>query len=1210
MSDANYSDFFNVDISEVDPDTHSIIGFEEERQARRFVLIPSESIAPLAVRQALGSVFNNIYAEGYPPLRMTRDEEKLVLDQAHQLAYYRRYADRRFYKGVEYADTMEALAQRRCAQCFATEAFSAESIFVNVQPLSGAAANLAVYQTFMEPGDTLMGMNLFQGGHLTHGSEFNLSGRLYNVVSYDVDRETERLNYDAIMDLARQHRPRIIVAGYTSYPWAPDWVKFRAIADEVGALLMADIAHTAGMASVDAYPNPIGLADIVTFTTHKTICGPRGAVIMTTDEEKAQLLDAAVFPGEQGGPHVNKFAAMAVAFKIAQTQRFRRLQYAIVENAQAFAESLAKRGLRLAYGGTDTHLLLVDLRAIATDTGFPLRGEMAARILDLCGIVVNRNTIPGDELTALGSAIRMGTPWVTQRGLQPEHLDELADIIARALLHIQPFKYVGLLGELPRGKIDLDVLEECRRDTDALALRVQSEAERRGLGYPHFMVVPQEPPLKPPLGLPILEPRVVTTSKALMLDTSDTGVLRIEGWRAEPFLQQISTRDVSSLAPNQALRTFLLNKDGMALDDVALLRLEPDERGRDIYLMLSNPHNTSRLKSWLRGLSDGYILFDSEEIFRKVEGPVIIEDLGEMDGVEASARLTSLALVGPEGPDVLQQMGLPDLTEGTTWYGEVDGVPALVTRLGYGVGDVRFEMLVHPDLAAELWSKLVEVGAVPRGPTLRQSLRVRADLPDYASERPHARELYEGPHKSWFCLTKPYFVSQAALKPALRAGEGTTHPPAKEAEFVWLPPEDVPPRRTALYPMHREHGGKIIPFAGWEMPVWYTSVSDEHEAVRSTAGLFDVAHMGVLDVKGEHAASFMDAVATNYARWIDPGQSIYAYLLDPDGNIIDDLMMYRMARDHYLLVVNAVNADKDLAWLCAVNSRQFIIDRDNPAMEIEGQVVIRDLKDPSSGADQRVDVALQGPNSLAILQSLAEDVGIRRKLAHIRRTDHARLELAGIDLIVARTGYTGEEYGFELLVHPDRAMELWNLLLAKGAPLGIKPCGLGARDSTRIEAGLPLYGHELAGEYGISPSEAGFAPYVKFHKPFFIGRKHALHNELNKTMEVVRFRVNETGVRALRGGDPVVNRRGQYIGRVTSCTLVGSHQIGLAYVEKRYNEAGTEVGIFPLPHGKKGPEKAIEDLAQGDRVPLHIWATVLTRFPEDEEKNIWSVGTE
>jgi glycine hydroxymethyltransferase len=224
------------------------------------------------------------------------------------------------------------------------------------------------------------------------------------------------------------------------------------------------------------------------------------------------------------------------------------------------------------------------------------------------------------------------------------------------------------------------------------------------------------------------------------------------------------------------------------------------------------------------------------------------------------------------------------------------------------------------------------------------------------------------------------------------------------------------------------------------------------------------------------------------------------------------------------------------------------------------------------------------------------------------------VELAGIDLIVARTGYSGEEWGFELLVHPNHAAKLWNLLLERGAPFGIKPCGLGARDSTRIEAGLPLYGHELAGDYGISPAEAGFPLYVKFHKPFFVGRKYCLEIEAHKKMAVVRFRVNETGVRALRGGDPVVNKRGQYIGRVTSCTLVGSHQVGLALVEQRYNEPDTEIGVFPSAHGEEGTVKAMKDLSSGDKVPLCVWATVLTRFPDKEEKAGWgaalSTGTQ
>ncbi|MBE9471270.1 MAG: serine hydroxymethyltransferase, partial [Chloroflexi bacterium] len=369
------SDFLiRADLEEVAPFVADLIRWEEERQARKLILIPSESYAPRAVRQALGSVFQNIYAEGYPPLRMTRAPEERLRDVAWQLAFYRRYADRRFYKGVDYVHFVECLAQRRCAQLFAHGSIRPEHIHVNVQPLSGAAANLAVYWALMEPGDTLMGLDLFQGGHLTHGSEFNISGQRYRVVSYGVDPRTERLDYDSIRDLALEHRPKVIVAGYTSYPWAPDWETFRAIADEVGAYLMADIAHTAGMAAAGVYPNPVGLAHVTTFTTHKTICGPRGAVILTTDEELAQTIDMAVFPGEQGGPHVNKFAALAVAFQIAQTDQFRQLQHQIVANAQALAEGLQKRGLRLAYGGTDTHLLLVDLKSIPTSPSPPLRG--------------------------------------------------------------------------------------------------------------------------------------------------------------------------------------------------------------------------------------------------------------------------------------------------------------------------------------------------------------------------------------------------------------------------------------------------------------------------------------------------------------------------------------------------------------------------------------------------------------------------------------------------------------------------------------------------------------------------------------------------------------------------------------------------------------------------------------------------------------------
>jgi glycine hydroxymethyltransferase len=413
----------------------------------------------------------------------------------------------------------------------------------------------------MEPGDTLMGLDLFQGGHLTHGSEFNISGQRYRVVSYGVNPRTERLDYDNIRDLAREVRPKVIVAGYTSYSWAPDWEAFRAIADEVGAYLMADIAHTAGMAAAGVYPNPVGVAHVTTFTTHKTICGPRGAVILTTDEELAQAIDMAIFPGGQGGPHVNKFAAIATAFHIAQTDQFRQLQRQIVTNAQALAEGLTKRGLRLAYGGTDTHLLLVDLKSIPTNPSPPLRGgrggcfpvwgEPAVRILDLAGIVANKNTIPGDTETSLATGVRLGTPWVTQRGLDEADMDVLAGLIYRILVNIKPFAYNGLVGTLPRGKIELDVLEEVRQGVAELAGKAGIDFDYEPNGYPHYTVLPE-----------YLSPRPVA--------------LQITGWQARPFVQEIVTANVAELAPGASVATYMLDRHGDLMDQVVVTREEPD----------------------------------------------------------------------------------------------------------------------------------------------------------------------------------------------------------------------------------------------------------------------------------------------------------------------------------------------------------------------------------------------------------------------------------------------------------------------------------------------------------------------------------------------------------------------------------------------------------------------------------------------------------
>jgi glycine hydroxymethyltransferase len=1067
------------DIAHLAPDIADLIDREAERQARKLIMIPSESYAPKAVRQALGSVFQNIYAEGYPPLRMTRDDEELLLDRAHQLVYYRRYADRRFYKGVDYVHFVETLAQRRAAQAFATPDVPADHLYVNVQALSGSAANLAVYDTLLESGDTLMGMDLFQGGHLTHGSEFNLSGKRYRVVSYGVNAETGRIDYDAMLALALEHRPRLIIGGFTSYPWSPDWARFRQIADAAGAYLMADISHTAGMVVAGVHPTPVGYADIITFTTHKTLCGPRGAVVMTTDEDIGTLLDLAVFPGAQGGPHTNKFAAMAVTFKLAQTAEFSELQRGIIRNAQALANGLSRRGLRLAYGGTDTHLLLLDVGAIPTSTGFPLRGEMAVRILDIAGIVANKNTIPGDDLTALATGVRLGTPWLTQRGLDQDDMDTLAGLIHDVVTNIQPFAYTGLAGVLPRGKIDLDVLNQVKRGVAQLADKAGHDYDGARTAYPHFDIPPEKEPLAP---------------------ADSPVILEISGWRADHFIEEVCTGNLRQLARGEAARTFLLDGRGALVDQVAITRLEADPRGRSRYRLACHPEHAERVASWLRGLADGYILFDHDDLFRKVQGPVVVEPVDD------------------------------------------DGLGAALS------GEPRVRCQGDAPLAPDLYAKNPES----------------------------------------FDLTKPYFVGIGSLPAQLPAGDKTI--------WRWAEP-DLPLRRTPLNQVHRDLGARMVPFAGWEMPVRYTtSVLEEHLAVRQAAGLFDVAHMGVFEVSGPHATSFLDTVASNYIAWLDPGQSCYAYLLEPDGAVIDDIMVYCRARDRYLMVVNAANAEKDWDWLNAVNERRVVIDINRPHVQVTARATIRDLKDPVNGPDCRVDLALQGQAALPTLQAMTSDHRVGAALKRLRRTDLMEVELSGIPLLIARTGYTGEDIGYEIFVHPDQAVRLWNLILEKGAPLGVKPAGLAARDSTRTEFGLPLYGHDLAGPYCIDPIEAGFPGYVKYHKPFFVGRDALLAREGKRDMEVLRFRMDEKGVRVPKTGDPVANKRGQVVGYVTSCSIdTEAYLTGLAYCKKGVNQEGTPLQIITLPTRVPAGKDA-DKLEAGDKLVLPDPATVLTRF--------------
>jgi glycine hydroxymethyltransferase len=383
--------------TDTDPDLEleALIAEEQRRQVTGLQLIASENFTSPAVMRAVGSVLTNKYSEGYP--------------------------GKRYYGGNEVIDSIEALAIERVKELFGAD-------HANVQPHSGANANMCVYQALLSPGDTVLGLGLDHGGHLTHGSPVNASGIFYRFVNYGVGDE-ERIDMDQVRDLALEHRPRMIVAGTTSYPRRIDPEPFKAIADEVGALLLFDIAHLAGLVAGGAHPNPVPYADVVTFTTHKTLRGPRGGCILTKAEHAAPV-DKAVFPGWQGGPLEHVIAGKAVAFREAMSDHFRDYAHRIVANASALAAALAENGFRMVSGGTDTHMIVVDLRTFDAD----LTGKEAQAVLDSAGITLNKNTVPDDPRSPfVTSGVRIGTPSVTTQGMTPAEMPEIASLITRAL---------------------------------------------------------------------------------------------------------------------------------------------------------------------------------------------------------------------------------------------------------------------------------------------------------------------------------------------------------------------------------------------------------------------------------------------------------------------------------------------------------------------------------------------------------------------------------------------------------------------------------------------------------------------------------------------------------------------------------------------------------------------------------------------------------
>ena len=392
-------------IKNCDLEVYNAIVEEEKRQEEGIELIASENFVSKAVMEAAGSVFTNKYAEGYP--------------------------EKRYYGGCANADTVEQLAIDRLKKIFGAK-------FANVQPHSGSQANMGVYVSLLEAGDKILGMGLSSGGHLTHGYKINFSGKNYVGIEYGLNPETEMLDYDEIRRLAIQEKPQIIVAGASAYSRVIDFKKFREIADEVGAYLMVDMAHIAGLVAAGEHPNPMEYADIVTSTTHKTMRGPRGGIILTNNEEIAKKIDKAIFPGIQGGPLMHIIAAKAVAFKEALSPEFKEYQKQVVKNAKAMADALVKGGLRIVSGGTDNHLMLVDLRPKG------VTGKMAEEGLEKAGITCNKNSIPNDpEKPFITSGIRLGTPAITARGMKEDEAGQIAEMIIKVLENVNDDKKIA-----------------------------------------------------------------------------------------------------------------------------------------------------------------------------------------------------------------------------------------------------------------------------------------------------------------------------------------------------------------------------------------------------------------------------------------------------------------------------------------------------------------------------------------------------------------------------------------------------------------------------------------------------------------------------------------------------------------------------------------------------------------------------------------------
>ncbi len=1122
-------------INEMDPWLATLLEREEERQFRQICLAAASSLCPPSVREAQASVFSNIDAEGYPPKRMAQVGLEHLLDLDEQVSHYQRYGDTRYNKGTELANVVEVVAQRRASAAFSTEwannsdiSVNASDIHVNLQCPTGSLANTAVFEALLKPGDVVLSMNLVDGGHLTHGSPLHRSGKSYRIVHYGVDPLTQQLDYDQIRDLAHQYHPKLIVGGASSYPWAIDWKRFRQIAEEIEPrpYILADISHPVGLVIAGLIPNPVGYADVVTFTTYKTLCGPRGAAILSTDHTISASIDRAVFPGLQSAPVFQQIVALAMAFEIAKTQEFKLLQQKIAENARLLYQNLTRLEIPIAFGGTNTHIVVADVGKIPTSTKYKLTGDVVARILERVRISCNSNLIPGDKYAPLASGIRMGTTWISQLGYGETEVREIATIIAEICKGIKPFRFYGPRRETLGGKISEELLQSTSQRVSEILKKSNEpntfpEKGREGRNYAKA------------------QPALLATGKVEIWDLRNwTEALVVMGERSTSFLQSIVTRDIYDLKKGEVFSALVLNANGEKRLNVLVCSLSSEPHPR--YLLVYQRSPETNFCDWLHMLSDGHVEIERDDPYLTVDGPVVIKsvDSGYFDhasmgealilGEESDKLIESIFGVGNTRPLSVVEIPFRDRT--------LFGIRTLTAQ-----GTAAWKIIGTQQLLAELLERVSRTCQL-RIPGDAQSgdelFDVKPEIDGAVRALAGSGSGIEPEVGSLIAGSKPYFIGQAWLPKAANLNK-------KRFSFEEINSSGNHSKPSPLASCHRALGATFTNFAGCQMPLYYTSNIDELQSIRKNVGLFDLSYKVLLGFQGNGAERFLDLVLTEYIPQLDTGGSCRACILSPEGMIISDCILYRLAYDYFIMELDPYNAQMAESWLRAVAAREVIIDLARPGVEVDKSCSITNLKTCS---DPLIVLALQGPKSTAIIKSLLNANKSSNILNNLSKGHITELSFAGFSGWIANRGYTREAVGYEIFAPQSKAESLWNALMNVGFDHSLAPIGLSAADSLRIEAGLPLYGKELAGPYHISPMEAGFGSCIKLHKPFFVGRQYMLSHSPSR--KIVRLRAEIDAANLTKLEPTIHNESGKIIGVTTSTASTSEQYYGLGLLDE------------------------------------------------------------